>query len=78
MNNFIAEKVSRNPGIAALPAATRAKALQGRRTRFVRRLVSAPGSFHAWVSGPPMTTLEREQARLASIRNVRGHGTLLV
>ena len=63
MNKNVSLK-PQNPGIIPDHAAT----------RIVRKLVSSPASLHAWLSGPPTTSLERKRAQLADIRNSRGSG----
>ena len=77
MTTFNFNKVSRSSGTAALPAAKRAQAGKGRAGRMVRRLASFPVSLDNWLSGPPLTNLERERATLAYVRNHQGSGTIL-
>ena len=67
-----------NANTAALPAAKRAQGNERRAGRIVRRAASLPVSLYGWLSGPPMTSLERERATLAEARNSRGGGTLIV
>lgn len=78
MTTIKTERISANPDTAALPAARRAQAAHGRPTRLARRLASAPASLYGWISGPPMTNLERERATLADVSNSKGAGTMLV
>ncbi len=78
MATFTSREISRNGEVAALPSAKRAQTGQGRGSRIARRLASVPGSLYSWVSGPPMTSMERERATLAYARNGRGRGTILV
>lgn len=78
MTTFNADKNSLNPDTATLPAARRAQAAHGRPTRLARQLVSAPASLYGWISGPPMTNLERERATLADVKNSKGAGTMLM
>ena len=78
MAKFTPGKISRNIDSAALPAARRAQAGHGRSGRIAHRIASLPFSLYGWVSGPPITKLERERAALADARNLRGRGTLIV
>lgn len=64
------EKTSSDAGAANAPAWAV--------TRAARRLASSPVSLYRWLSGPPLTQLERERATLADARNLRGRGTLIV
>ena len=77
MNNPMTRNESSNSDTASLPAAKRARAGRGRPARIVRRLAAVPSSFYGWVSGPPMTKLERERAALVAVTNFRRSGNLL-
>ena len=60
---------------AETPAARQAS--KRRPGRVVRRLVSSPVSFYNWLSGPPLTELERSRAKLAYTEGVQGRGALI-
>ena len=60
------------------PANAPAQANKWAVTRAARRLADSPASLYRWLSGPPLTQLERERATLADARNLRGRGTLIV
>ena len=79
MAKFTPAKISLDAESAALPAARRAvQSGRGRNARIARRIASLPLSFYGWVSGPPITKLERERAALAYARNAQGSRTLIV
>ena len=69
------DQVPRNADTAETPAARQIS--KRRPSRIVRRVASSPLSFYNWLSGPPMTNLERSRATLADARNLVGRGTLL-
>ena len=47
-------------------------------TRAARRVVSSPVSLYLWLSGPPLTELDRERATLAYVEGAQGRGALIV
>ena len=47
-------------------------------TRAARRVVSSPVSLYFWISGPPLTELDRERATLAYAEGAQGRGALIV
>ena len=62
MTAFRIDRVSRNGGVAESPAARRVAGRVGRRAAAV----------YGWLSGPPVTGLERDRAALAAARNFPG------
>ena len=47
-------------------------------TRTARRLASSPVSLYLWLSGPPLTELDRNRADLAYAEGAQGRGALIV
>lgn len=47
-------------------------------TRAARRLVASPVYLYLWLSGPPLTELDRERATLAYAEGAQGRGGLIV
>ena len=47
-------------------------------TRAARRLASSPVSLYLWLSGPPLTELDRNRADLAYAEGAQGRGALIV
>ena len=47
-------------------------------TRAARRLASSPVSLYLWLSGPPLTELDRNRANLAYAEGAQGRGGLIV
>ena len=47
-------------------------------SRLVRRAVSSPVSLYLWLSGPPTTSKDRMQAKLADARNLLYRRSLVV
>ena len=47
-------------------------------TRAARRLASSPVSLYLWLSGPPLTELDRNRASLAYAEGAQGRGGLIV
>lgn len=43
--------------------------------RVVRKLIAPPSSLYAWISGPPMTELERKKLQLADANNRKPYAT---
>ena len=74
---MVALNLEKTSSAAGVPNAT-ARAERRAVTRAARRLAASPVSLYHWLSGPPLTQLERERATLADARNLRGRGTLLV
>ena len=47
-------------------------------TRAARRLASSPVSLYLWLSGPPLTELDRTRADLAFAEGAQGRRGLIV
>ena len=47
-------------------------------TRAARRLASSPVSLYLWLSGPPLTELDRTRAELAFAEGAQGRRGLIV
>ena len=75
MSTLTLDKFPRNANSAATPAARQIS--KRRPGRIVRRLVSSPVSFYNWLSGPPLTNLDRAQAELSYAEGVQGRGWLI-
>ena len=69
-------KIPRNADTAETPAAKQAS--KQRPGRMVRKLASSPVSFYNWLSGPPLTELERKRANLAYAEGAQGRRGLIV
>ena len=78
MGTHIDEQTPLDLRNAALPSARRALALQGRPARIVRQVAGVPVSLYYWISGPPVTSIEKERATLADASNSRRGATLVI
>ena len=76
MTAFNLNKIPRNADTAETPAARQAS--KQRPGRMVRKLASSPVSFYNWLSGPPLTDLDRARANLAYAEGAQGRGALIV
>ena len=76
MTGFNLNKIPRNTDAAETLAAKQAS--KRRPGRVVRRLASSPVAFYNWLSGPPLTELDRSRANLAYAEGAQGRGALIV
>ena len=72
MTAFNRNQVSRNAPVAASPAAQRAM------RRGAGRVGRRVAALYGWLSGPPVTELERSRAALAEARNSQGRRGLFI
>lgn len=70
------DKTSPSPG--AKDANAPARVNKWAVTRAARRVVSSPVSLYSWISGPPLTELDRKRAALAYAEGAQGRGVLIV
>ncbi len=68
------EKTSSEASAADAPA----HANKWAASRAARRLVSSPVSLYLWLSGPPLTELDRARANLAYAEGAQGRRGLIV
>ena len=76
MTGFNLNKIRREADTAETLAAKQAS--KRRPGRMVRKLASSPVSFYNWLSGPPLTELDRSRANLAYAEGAQGWGALIV
>jgi hypothetical protein len=75
MTTHVDKELAADTGTAGTPSEGQATGLHP--AQVVRKLAALPVSLNDWLSGPPMTDLERTRAVLAEITNSQAHRTIV-